>query len=150
MVRKADIRNLAYGIASSFNSRNNDLEGYWALGKLCLYAKTKCISSIRLDLLRLTSTPETTEFDTLMHNYQFRLNSFKQIHALPSNWLSQAEVEINFDPEYNEEMNYWRSAFGNPYSCTVSLSRELSKPISIRIGGNCRPHDPNKENKRSS
>ena len=38
MPRSARLTNIANGLCGSFVSRNNDVEGYWAIGKLRLLA----------------------------------------------------------------------------------------------------------------
>ena len=39
MAKSKELKNIASGLYGSFISRNNDVRGYWGVGKLCLAAQ---------------------------------------------------------------------------------------------------------------
>ncbi|MFZ6722677.1 hypothetical protein [Undibacterium sp. Ji49W] len=147
MSRRKQLKSIAAGIADSFNSRNNDLEGYWAIGKLCRFANEQSISLVTLDLLNIVCTPESTAFNAVMYDYKVKLHALMHRQNIPATWLMEGKIEINFQPEYIAGLHYFRSGLGNPYTVTAKFMTDLRKQYIIRTGGNCRSHDPLRENR---
>ena len=84
MGRRRELGSIASGIIGSFRSRNNDIDGYWGIGKLYLFVghlKSKCVS---IDLCSQQIAPYYPHFDLMteryskMFNVQFRLNGLAQ------------------------------------------------------------------------
>lgn len=67
------------GIVNSFNSRNNDLQGYWALGVLYRFAKYNNVQSLKFDLLNQIIEPEEANFYQINCNHRFSLCLVKVI-----------------------------------------------------------------------
>jgi len=148
MPRRRQLKSIAAGLADSFNSRNNDLEGYWALGKLCRFAQEQSSSVVSLDVLNIVCTPANTMFNAVMHDYKVKLQIIMRKQGIPADWLKAAKVEIDFQPEYVAHLHYFRSAWGRPYTLSLELMTDLGKIYRVRTGGNCRPHDPLRESRR--
>jgi len=51
MSQRNALKGIAYGLVSTFTSRNNDLNGYWSLGMLRLYAQQQRTDAVLIDLL---------------------------------------------------------------------------------------------------
>ena len=149
MPRRRQFKSIAAGIADSFNRRNNDLEGYWAIGKLCCFAHEQAISIVALDLLDIICTPASTVFNAVMHDYKVKLHALMGRQDIPATWLVKAKIEIDFQPEYVAHLHYFRSAWGNPYSVTATFITDLGKQYTFKTGGNCRPHDSLRETRRA-
>ena len=140
MARRKQLKDIAAGIIHSFNSRNNDLEGFWALGKLRRFAIEQDINMVSLDLLKISSSPASNEFDPVLHHYRHKLTALMNKHALPANWLVKAEIQIDFHPEFNHVLHSHRSDWGEPYVCSINICTDLEKKYSVITGGNCRPY----------
>ncbi|MES2038604.1 MAG: hypothetical protein V4495_12295 [Pseudomonadota bacterium] len=149
MPRRKQLKSIAAGIADSFNSRNNDLEGYWAIGKLCRFAHQHTIPIVTLDLLNIICAPESTEFNAVMYDYKVKLRAIMNKRGIPADWLTAFKIEIDFQPEYVAHLHYFRSGWGNPYTVTAIFFTDLGKQYIIRVCGNCRPHDPLRETRRT-
>ncbi|MFZ6758338.1 hypothetical protein ACO0K9_14105 [Undibacterium sp. Ji50W] len=149
MPRRRQIKSIAAGIADSFNSRNNDLEGYWTIGKLCRFAHAHTTSLLALNLLNIICAPANTEFNAVMHDYKVKLRVIMNKQGIPEDWLKAAIIEIDFQPDYEAYLHYFRSALGSPYTVTAKLMTDQGKIYSARTGGNCKPHDPLRETRRS-
>ncbi|MFZ6873435.1 hypothetical protein ACO0LF_15375 [Undibacterium sp. Di27W] len=149
MAGRKQIKNLAAGLASSFNSRNNDLAGYWAIGKLCSFALAQSVTVIQLDVLNIACMPASTAFDAVMHDYRVKLAARMTRQELPPSWLEKVEIVINFLPDHDKDMDYFRYGSGNPYIVTVNLTTDLGEQYSSKAGGKCHPHDPLRESKRA-
>lgn len=150
MPRRRQIKSVAAGIIDSFNSRNNDLEGYWAIGKLCRFAHEHAISTVTLDLLNIICTPDSTEFNAIMHDYKVKLLAILNKQGIPADWLAAAKIQIDFQPEYRAHLHYFRSGWGNPYTVTATFIADSGKQYNVRTGGNCKPHDALRECRRSA
>ncbi|MFZ6713172.1 hypothetical protein [Undibacterium sp. TC9W] len=149
MPRRKQLKSIAAGIADSFNSRNNDLEGYWAIGKLCRFAHERSITLLTLDLLNIICTPQSEEFNAVMHDYKVKLRAIMNKQGITEDWLKAATIEIDFQPEYEAHLHYFRSALGDYYTVSAKLMTDLGKIYSLRTRGNCNPHDPLRETRRS-
>ncbi|MFZ6735562.1 hypothetical protein ACO0LG_26830 [Undibacterium sp. Ji42W] len=149
MPRRKQLKSIAAGIADSFNSRNNAIEGYWAIGKLCRFAHEHTISLLTLDLLNIICTPQSAEFNAVMHDYKVKLRAIMNKQGIPEDQLKAATIEIDFHPEYKAHLHCFRSVLGSPYTVTTKLMTDLGKIYCVRTGGNCKPHDPLMESRRS-
>lgn len=58
MPRRKEIRGISSGIASSFVSRNNDIDGYWAMGIFYQMASTEGENNFVLNLVTRESSPK--------------------------------------------------------------------------------------------
>ncbi len=47
---KKTLKNIAGGLSGSFVSRNNDSDGYWAIGKLYSLALSKGLNTLRIPI----------------------------------------------------------------------------------------------------
>ena len=52
MARRKEIKGIIDGLISSFISRNNDLNGYWAMGKLCGFLIQSNSRVLTLELMK--------------------------------------------------------------------------------------------------
>ncbi len=119
MARRTELKGIACGMLGRFNSRNNDVDGYWGIGKLCRAANEYGTSSVVIDLL----TAQT----------------------IPASWIAMPTIELDFKPEFNSQHHFFRSAVGRPYLSTLRITDDLGKSYAVTAGGNCLPHDPRNE-----
>ncbi len=78
MGHRKELKNIANGIIFSFKSRNNDVDGYWELGKLYSYAKSCGVNSIKLNLLDLSINPDSRNFNDLLLFWRAKLGLIVQ------------------------------------------------------------------------
>src|SRR5262245_25066952 len=86
------LKGIASGLAGSFISRNNDVGGYWALGRLC--AKFK---EVEIDLLRSSFDGLTEDQIAIGQHYSTWLRRQLQASAIPDNRLSKAVMSLRFN-----------------------------------------------------
>ncbi|MCT4637538.1 MAG: hypothetical protein N4A72_07505 [Bacteroidales bacterium] len=88
MGRKRKIKCLTYGMLNSFVSRNNDLDGYWAIGKIYLFMLNSESMVLNIDMLNQSLIPYDKDLELLAIKYGetlkyhlikrgFQLNQFK-------------------------------------------------------------------------
>jgi hypothetical protein len=78
---------LAAGLYGSFISRNNDVAGYWGIGKLCLLAQQRRTTIVRLDLVAGSIAPESAEFAKLVSGYVAMLKTHLSARKIPESWI---------------------------------------------------------------
>ncbi|WP_392552951.1 hypothetical protein RHO14_03535 [Orbus wheelerorum] len=148
MARRREFFDIAHGISSSFNSRNNDLQGYWAIGILYKYLSTNNITSIVFDILNNTSTLNTEKFPQIISRYSALLYYLLGVKNINYNWVKSATIKIDFNQynkTYHDQIFY---PIGDPYTITMTLIDDRGKIFEANSYGKCRYHDPNKEFKR--
>jgi hypothetical protein len=145
MGHRRELKNIAGGIISSFKSRNNDVDGYWEIGKLYKFAIEQNIDTVELDLINITITPPTDEFQPLLKLWRSKLESNLNSRNIPITWLASAKIIAMFNQEYIKKYHNWGSAPGDHCTCTFEIIMDNGRKSSVTSGTNCRPHDPRKE-----
>ena len=141
MASRKELKSIAAGIIGAFNSRNNDLDGYWGIGKLYSFALSNKTDSVTLDLMNETISPKTTEFDSLIEFYRNMLISQLKSKHMPYDYLVKVEITVSFAQQYQDKYHQWRSALGNPCICTCEIIDDRGGKRSVTRGNNCLPHD---------
>jgi hypothetical protein len=151
MRRRVVLKSVGSGLLHSFISRNNDLDGYWALGKLFLYAKRLGTTSVTLDLIGRSISPSPKTLSSIYQPPNVELLSTRYgrmlLHVLakrnaPLAWAAKALITIEFD-RFNVVPRYLPAgANARPYECTLLLVDDLSHEHKLKLTGWCWPHDP--------
>lgn len=136
MPRRREFRGLAYGLAGAFVSRNNDLGGYWALGKLYKHARKSRAREVHVDLVRSVITPPSLQFMPMVLHFQKWLAVQCTVRRLPNEWLKEAEVRIQFSYEKSAD------GPGDDFTCIVTLTDDLGNAYEVQRCGSCWSHNP--------
>lgn len=145
MARRKELSNVASGLYGSFISRNNDVAGYWGIGKLCLLAQENSASTVQLNLLTLTVSPESTQFKKLLAGYHSFLQRHLAARGIPINWVASADIEINFNPEDRPTKHVPIVSWGKLFKLSIVITDDRKKSHVVSGYSYCRPHDPTKE-----
>jgi hypothetical protein len=147
VARRRELKNIAYGIISSFNSRNNDLLGYWGIGVLCLSAQRLKADFFVLDILNKSATPLEVQAKTAAYKYNKILISALEKRQAPILWISSALLTLTFNPEYQEEFHSFGSALGSRYICSLEITDDFGKKHRAKSGGICWAHNAERESR---
>lgn len=149
MARRRELLDIARGISSSFNSRNNDFQGYCALGVLYKFASINNINSLEFNILNNTVPPNIEYFSQIISRYNDLLYHLLKVKNIDCDWVKSASIKIDFnqDSEVHHKKIFY--PFGDPYIVTVKLIDDRGKIFKSNMYGKCRYHDPNKEFKRA-
>jgi hypothetical protein len=139
MPRRRELRGVAFGLLGAFVSRNNDLGGYWALGKLYKHARASNTREVRVDILRAAITPPNPEFKDMVERFRQKLAGHLAALKLPNEWLKCAAVTVSFCGEEGADTPE------DPFECIVTLTDDLGHVHQARDSGVCWVHDPAKE-----
>lgn len=144
MSRRKEIKGIVHGFLSSFVSRNNDINGYWGLGKLYRYAIENDTDTIEMNLSSIDCIPRNSIPKAIITRYSQSLLNMIEKQGLPESWLQNAQVRIQFALPDDADSSV-RVHLGDPYHCLVVLGDDLGKERSASRIGRCRIHNPERE-----
>ncbi len=137
------LKNIASGLLGTFVSRNNDIDGYWALGILRLIAEKKELYQIDLNLIESDSKNRYIKY--CEKNYSDWLQKTLERYDLSLPSLLSAKIYLRFENSFDTYPNLIKDTRGLPYVCTVELGDTTGKLYTVVKVGVCSPHDPRKE-----
>lgn len=108
MLRGAHLTNVASGLCGSFASRNNDLDGYWAIGKLHSLAERNGQTTVLLDLLELSTQPSASEFAPVLAHYRGLLAKLTDLSHVPLEEITSAHITLDFAPPPWPRIMYYK------------------------------------------
>jgi hypothetical protein len=149
MPRSARLTNIAAGLCGSFPSRNNDLAGYWAIGKLRSLAEQYSQSLVSIDLLAPSMQPASSEFAQVLADYHLLLRKLASRSGVLLETINTACISVDFLPSPWPKAIYYEKEWGDQFIVTVSINSDGRADGVASHAGYCRPHDPNRERRRS-
>lgn len=146
MARRRSLKGVACGLATSFASRNNDADGYWAMGKLLKYANTSGVTELLVDLLAARDQSEAAGLVGLVAD-RYRKQLGKQLTAqhLSPSWAVAARIRVEFSVSESDLKRNSIFGTGQPFSCTVEILDDNGRKYSAKAYGRVNQHDPEKE-----
>ena len=140
------IKSVVNGLLSSFVSRNNDIDGYWGLGKLRSLSELQNTTSIIINLKPTHAKIESRHIslDVVTQHYAFMLVSIIERCGLPSAYVAEARIIVDFviSPTLPEPP---KSTWGEPFLCTVVIIDDTGREWRASHTGRCGKHDPKRE-----
>ncbi|MFZ6748862.1 hypothetical protein [Undibacterium sp. Ren11W] len=149
MARRTNLGSVSSGLIGSFNSRNNDVGGYWGIGKLFSFANSGNVDTVSIDLLSGAISPPTDQFASLIAFYRAMLEARLKGQGISAAWVSKAVITVKFNQAFDHKYHYFRSALGTPYVCKCEIIDDNGKMHCAAAGNNCRPHSPAEESRSS-
>jgi hypothetical protein len=147
VARRKELKSIASGVYGSFISRNNDVAGYWGIGKLCLLARERCTTIVRLDLLEESIVPEGSEFAKLVAGYEAKLKAHLAARKIPEGWVTSAIIELDFKPEYPVGKQIPIRTWGNLFKLTVRICDDKQRRHEVHGYSYSAPHDQTRESR---
>jgi hypothetical protein len=143
MARRKEFKTIADGLISSFVSRNNDVYGYWGIGKLYAHMLSSKSMTLRIDLINGTIEPQNNEFEILINEFSKRLLMQIKNRGINENYLISAELIIKGYP--NEPSPYFGKMAPNRMFCKLVIKDDLNKAHFSEANTWCREHNPTTE-----
>jgi hypothetical protein len=145
MPRRIGLKSIASGMAGSFISRNNDVGGFWAIGKLWKLAKDANKTKVLINLNYLSIDPPSMEFGTMMERYREMMEASTLRQAFDPTWLKEASIQVDFHPD-EKKVNLVRPPYDEiGFSVRVQIKSDLGKIYEASSNGFCGPHNPDYE-----
>jgi len=145
MPRRKELLGIAAGVAQSFISRNNDVDGYWAMGILYTAVVRQKTNTFELNLLSGESTPEFKYSKKIAEAN--RQNLKKQLANLvfEEYQVTEANLLLEFDTRSVDQPSLNKTTWGEPFLCRVTIIDDLKKKHSFEARGWCGRHCSVKE-----
>ena len=150
MPSSARLKNIAAGLCGSFASRNNDLAGYWTIGKLRSLAEQYSQNTVLLDLLAWSIYPPSSEFAQVLADYHRLLQKVASRSGIRLEEIAVAQISVHFLPQPGPRAIYYKSQWGEQFLVTVTISANGRADGIVSHAGYCRSHDPDMECRRSA
>jgi hypothetical protein len=149
MSQRSALDGIAHDLVGTFTSRNNDIAGYWAIGKLYAHARRLQRAEVAIELLAGRITPPGDEFRSMLEKYASWLSTVLAAQGLPGTRVSGASINLTFDAAVKDVDILAPHARRRPYRCTVSLMDYRGGLHTADRTGDVEPHDPVGETKSS-
>ncbi|AKP32314.1 hypothetical protein [Yersinia aleksiciae] len=149
MARRTELAGIANGMIGSFNSRNNDVGGYWAIGQLKSYATINGFSKVMFNLILNESMPEIRLLNKVISNYSIKLSTLLKLQSIPTSWVQSATITIQFTGAAPTPKEVFRNSLGDFYRCTCDIVDDRGKCYIASDYGFCKPHSEHSELKRN-
>lgn len=147
MSRNGRLKNIATGLCGSFASRNNDLGGYWAIGKLRLLTEQYSQSAVSLNVLTGAIQPPSSEFAQPLADYHCLLQKLASRSGIRPEEITAAIISVDFLPHPWPRASYYKQQWGEQFLLTVTVCADGIADGICRHAGYCRPHDPDRESR---
>ena len=134
MAKRIELKNIMLGILSSFTSRNNDVYGYWGLGKIYKFMLEKRVSMVKIDLLNRTMNPHYKEFEYRLNFYAEKLVENVEKRLLSMNSVCEAFITV-------EDVNI------GELIVKAKIKDDLNRVFTMAYKICCYPHSPSVEKK---
>jgi hypothetical protein len=148
MGKHADFKDIVHGLAYGFISRNNDLDGYWAPGKLHALARARGERALNLTLWPPATRTQADPVSILEARYRTWIEGALRRRQLDPRHLQSAMLGLAFDRGDLAEQAQARGLIGAPpLVCRVTLTDDRGKVYQCEALAMCRPHDPARESR---
>ena len=141
MPAKKRLTNMANGLCGSFISRNNDLDGHWAIGKLRSLADQHGQTTGVLDLLTSSTQPSSAQCSDVFERYCRLLATLAECSRIPFTDITVARIVLDFAPPPWPRASYYKLQWGDQFTVTVTTEADGRAVGMARDAGYCRPHD---------
>ena len=138
---KKRLTNIANGLCGSFISRNNDLDGHWAIGKLRSLADQDGQTTVVLDLLTSSTQPSSAQCSDVFERYCRLLATLAECSRIPFADITVARIALDFAPPPWPRASYYKLQWGDQFTVTVTIEADGRAMGMARDTGYCRPHD---------
>ena len=139
MLSRYKLRHTATGLLDKFIGRNNDYEGYWALGVLYTEARVSG-NRVALDLLTAKAQPASGACTGLARTWADYLREALGRHGLCAGDLAAATISLEFGlPPVPKRPGYVE--YGDPFSVLLRLVSRDGLEFARQGTGHCKPYD---------
>ena len=143
---RRELNGVVAGLASSFISRNNDVDGYWSVGLLRSFADQHQLQTLRFDILNGPTQPDDPLLVRVCCAYQTALARQLVARSIDRPVIVEAEILVSFDSA-GSRTTARAATYGSPFSCSVRLLDDHKKEHRKTLFAHCAPHDPRRESK---
>lgn len=134
---RSRLKHAAAGLLGSLISRNNDVNGFWAMG---LLSRDAILPPHRMEINFIdgSSSPASKNARLMAACYASFLR--KAMSRINVDWdeLTEATVSLQFNAQVPDP-NFSFPCPGDPFVCTVTLRTSVGRSASVSAMGRCFP-----------
>ena len=145
MARRRRMKGIGANVARKFSSRNNDVDGYWAMGVFYRLCANHGVNEFTLDFLSGKSSPHANFSEDVAASFRELLCRQMRKNGLAKSQLAAAFARVEFDRESASTELRRRKVWGDPFDCHIVLVDDLGKQRACSTRGYCWMHDPARE-----
>ena len=143
MASRRHLTSVAEGVARAFAGRNNDVDGWWALGVL-LAAVPADNPTVEIDLVSGETSPEfaneVSGLRLLPATWSGYFRWSVEHHGLSFGVVRAARLAVRFDLGDPRQSTFERDTY--PFTCTVTIEDDRGHRRERSVEGRCFSHDP--------
>lgn len=143
MARRKEFKTIAEGLLNSFVSRNNDVYGYWGIGKLFNHMVSSGTMQLKIDLVLRKIEPCNDEFKLLINHFSDRLMTQIEKRQIDKAFFKTAKITILGYPN-KPRLEFGQMAPHKVY-CKLVIVDDLDRAHISKINIWCREHNPTLE-----
>jgi hypothetical protein len=153
MGRRRELTDVAVGLAGRFAGRYNDVDGYWAVGLLCLEIGDAEDDTVVIDLVPPEENVASRLQTHLQTEFRAELSRHLSVRSMSQDWVVAARISTHFyDRHSNDASPHWpvwadnlRGVPTYRFTVTVSFASELGREFAGSASGWCWSHDETRE-----
>lgn len=139
-MRSKKLNHAAAGLLTSFVSRNNDFDGYWALGMLCREA-ARHGDIAALDLLAPDAQASSPAARAVARQYAaFLRRAIERLGLAPAE-VTRARIDIRFNVTGSDSPATVHG-IGDVFACRATLACQSGRIVQRTVYGRCLPYTP--------
>lgn len=135
MARRTELQGVVHDILAAFISRNNDLNGYWALGQVRNWIESDRAGTLDIPLMDkglATASPKTA---LISQRFAAMLQVIMKRHSLPFEWVHDARFSVELAGLYR-------------LNCSLRVVSDLGREFEAGHNLLVRRHNPRVEQRR--
>ena len=137
MARRIELRGIVHDALAAFISRNNDLNGYWALGQLRNWIEGEGAGTLDIPLVGEGIAEIKPEISLISQRFAVTLQVLMKSQNLPSEWVQDAHFTVEL------------AAFDR-LICSLHVVADLGRSFEFSRILLVRRHDPRRELRRAT
>lgn len=137
MARRTQLQGICNDLLSTFISRNNDLDGYWALGQCLGWLEEEQAVAIKMSLVGKMEANQKPQVSALSRHFSTALVSMLSRQDLSVEWVKDGCITI--ERENSHQLRFSLSLISD-------LGRKFESSRSLAV----RQHDPVRELRRET
>ncbi len=150
-MKRKKLKGVAAGVLDNFIARYNEIDGYWAVGKIFKSLKGLGCRNIEIDVLKLISTPNISQTDDIVYKLKKWLLDQIEKNFLDIKIIAHVKISIDFLVfKASHSESFIEQAIEGPFVVTAKIIDDQSKQYIASKTGWCWAHDPNRESRSAS
>lgn len=137
MARRIELQGIVHDVLAAFISRNNDLNGYWALGQLRIWMEDEGAGTLDMPLVGEGLAVINSKTFPISQRFAAMLQVRMKSQNLPSEWVQDARFTVEL------------AAFDR-LNCSLRVVSDLGRSFEFSRIQLVRRHDPRREHRRRS